>query len=243
VAVRRGIVAVGGRQAEKPSTLVAPDEAVELLGPPRRFVSRGGEKLDAALSRFAVDVTGRACLDAGASTGGFTDCLLQRGAARVAAVDVGYGQLAWSLRTDPRVLVLERTNVRNLTPSDLPFAPDLIVVDVSFISLRVVLPALSAVAADSADVVLLVKPQFEGRPEDVRKGGVVRDPDVWRRTVSGAVAACAAAGIAPQAAMASPLPGPAGNVEFFLHGVKGGVARPIELEDAVSEGWRIGATP
>src|SRR5207342_3360043 len=139
------------------STLVDPADSVELVQPARRFVSRGGEKLDAALDRFRVDPSGRRCLDAGASTGGFTDCLLRRGAAHVVALDVGYGQLAWSLRTDPCVTVLERTNVRELTPAHLPYAPDLVVADLSFISLRLVVPALADVTTDGADLILLVK--------------------------------------------------------------------------------------
>jgi 23S rRNA (cytidine1920-2'-O)/16S rRNA (cytidine1409-2'-O)-methyltransferase len=155
-AIRSGLVTVAGTPVAKASSLVPPDAAVHLGGKPRRFVSRGGEKLSAALDRFGVDPGGRDCLDAGASTGGFTDCLLQRGAARVAAVDVGYGQLAWSLREDLRVAVLERTNARDLTPADLPFVPSLVVADLSFISLRLVLPALSEVAAEGADVLLLV---------------------------------------------------------------------------------------
>ncbi|HEX7464258.1 MAG TPA: TlyA family RNA methyltransferase [Actinomycetota bacterium] len=239
-AVLGGLVVVGGRPAEKPSTLVAASEAVELMGAPRRFVSRGGEKLDAALSRFAVDVSGRDCLDAGASTGGFTDCLLQHGAARVVALDVGYGQLAWSLRRDPRVVVLERTNVRTLVPSDLPFVPSVVVADLSFISLRLVARQLAGVIAAGGEAVLLVKPQFEAGRADVGRGGVVRDSGVWRRVISEVATACSSAGLAPQGVMASPLTGPAGNVEFHLHCVKEGSTRPLELDDAIGEGVRIG---
>jgi 23S rRNA (cytidine1920-2'-O)/16S rRNA (cytidine1409-2'-O)-methyltransferase len=234
------LVVVGGRPADKPSTLVATNAPVELLGRPRRFVSRGGEKLDAALGRFAIDVSGRDCLDAGASTGGFTDCLLQHGAARVAAVDVGYGQLAWSLRRDSRVVVMERTNVRTLAPSGLPFVPQVVVADLSFISLRLVIGSLMAVTAVGGEAVLLVKPQFEAGPADVARGGVVRDPDVWRRVISEVADACSAVGLAPQAVAASPLTGPAGNVEFSLHCVKGGAVRLHELDDAIGEGLRIG---
>lgn len=239
-AVRGGLVTVGGRIAEKPSTLVAPAEPLELLGPPRRFASRGGEKLDAALDRFGVDVAGRDCLDAGASTGGFTDCLLQRGAARVVAVDVGYGQLAWTLQSDPRVVVLDRTNVRELDPEQLPFVPRLIVADLSFISLRVVVPALAGVATDGTELVLLVKPQFEVGPHDLGKGGVVRDPEAWRRAIQGVAAACSSVGIEASAVMASPLPGPAGNVEFPLLGVVGGPAGTLGIQAAIDEGIRIG---
>ena len=238
--VRDGLVMVGGRPASKPSTLVRADETLQVAGRPGRFVSRGGDKLDAALDRFGVAVAGRDALDAGASTGGFTDCLLKRGIARVVAVDVGYGQLAWSLRRDPRVVVLERTNVRDLVPADLPFAPQVVVADLSFISLRLALPALAGAAAAGADLVLLVKPQFEAGAQDVEKGGVVRDPGVWRRAVEQVAEACQASGATPTRAMASPLLGPAGNVEFFLHAIKGGVAEPPDLDDTIGEGLRIG---
>lgn len=247
-AVRDGLVLVSGRPAEKPSTLVDPADPLELVAPRRRFVSRGGDKLDAALDRFGVDPSGCRALDAGASTGGFTDRLLQGGAAHVVALDVGYGQLAWQLRTDERVSVLERTNVRELTPAHLPYAPDLVVADLSFISLRVALPALARVADHGADFVLLAKPQFEAAPGQVGLGGVVRDPEVWRRVVADVAASSVDAGLSPRGAMASPLPGPAGNVEFFLHAVKegdsggeGDAALPAGvLDDAVSEGRRIG---
>jgi 23S rRNA (cytidine1920-2'-O)/16S rRNA (cytidine1409-2'-O)-methyltransferase len=235
-AILDGKVAVAGRPAVKPSTLVDAGEPVELSAAPRRFVSRGGEKLEAALERFAIPAEGRRCLDAGASTGGFTDCLLRRGAAHVVALDVGYGQLAWSLRTDDRVTVLERTNVRALVPAHLPYAPDLVVADLSFISLRTVLPALAAVAADPADLVLLVKPQFEVGPREVG-GGVVRDPGGWRRAVEGVAASCVEARLAPRGVMASPLPGPAGNVEFPLHATKGSALGPEpDLDAAIREG-------
>jgi 23S rRNA (cytidine1920-2'-O)/16S rRNA (cytidine1409-2'-O)-methyltransferase len=241
--VRGGLVVVGGRPAVKPSTLVSAAEPVELAGPPRRFVSRGGEKLEAALQRFGIDVAGRACLDVGASTGGFTDCLLQRGAARVAAVDVGYGQLDWSLRNDPRVVVLERTNARRLGEGSVPFAPQVVVADLSFISLRLVVPALARLAAPGATLVLLVKPQFEAGADDVGSGGVVRDPGVWRRAIEGVIDACSRAGLVPTAVMASPLPGPAGNVEFLLLAVDGASAGTAgaDVEGAVEEGRRIGA--
>lgn len=239
-AITGGLVTIAGRPASKASTLVAADEALLLAVPTRRFVSRGGEKLDAALSRFGVDVAGRHCVDAGASTGGFTDCLLQRGAARVATVDVGYGQLAWPLREDPRVSVLERTNARDLLPGDLPFEPDVVVADLSFISLALVVPALAMVSSPSADLILLVKPQFEAGRGEVGRGGVVRDPAVWRRVIGTVAEACRASGLAPQAIMASPLPGPSGNVEFLVHAAKGREERPLDVEGALEEGRRIG---
>jgi 23S rRNA (cytidine1920-2'-O)/16S rRNA (cytidine1409-2'-O)-methyltransferase len=238
-AVRRGLVVVAGRPAVKPSTLVSSAEPVALAGPARRFVSRGGEKLEAALERFGIEVAGRDCLDVGASTGGFTDCLLQRGAGRVVAVDVGYGQLDWSLRTDPRVTVLERTNVRSLGPADLPFAPEVMVGDLSFISLRLVIPVLARLATPGAVCVLLVKPQFEAGPADVGRGGVVREPDVWRRVIRDVIDACAGAGLTATAVMASPLPGPAGNVEFLLAATAGpGPSQRPDVEAAVEEGLR-----
>jgi 23S rRNA (cytidine1920-2'-O)/16S rRNA (cytidine1409-2'-O)-methyltransferase len=211
---------------------VAPGEPVVLVAPPARFVSRGGEKLDAALTRFAVAVEGRRALDAGASTGGFTDCLLQRGAARVYAVDVGHGQLDVSLRADPRVIVLERVNARTLTEAVLRDAdPDyrpcpLVVADLSFISLRTVVPALTGpVTGPDADLVLLVKPQFEaGRAAVSRGKGVVRDPAEWLAALAGVTSALHHAGTGIMGAMASPLTGQAGNVEFLVHARKGHAA-------------------
>lgn len=239
--VLEGRVTVAGRNVRTPGSLVAAADALDVAGPPRRFVSRGGEKLEAALDRFGIDVRGRDALDAGASSGGFTDCLLQRGAARVAAVDVGYGQLAWSIRTDPRVVVLERTNVRELPAADLPFEPAIVVADLSFVALRGLVPSLVAVAADGADLVFLVKPQFEAERGDVDAGGVVRDPDAWRRAVADVAAACREVGAGPLAAMASPILGPAGNVEFFLHATTGGDRDPqVDLDAAIREGERIG---
>jgi 23S rRNA (cytidine1920-2'-O)/16S rRNA (cytidine1409-2'-O)-methyltransferase len=240
-AVRSGLVLVAGSRATKTSTLVDDDAPVELVGPPRRFVSRGGDKLAAALTRFRIDPTGLDCLDAGASTGGFTDCLLRAGARHVVAVDVGYGQLHWRLREDDRVTVLERTNARGLTIDVLPYRPQLVVADLSFISLRWVLPALSAVAADDARGVFLVKPQFEAGPADVGSGGVVRDPDVWGRVLSSVAGSAADAGFAPLELMASPVRGPAGNVEFLLSARRGVQAASIDVDGAVAEGREVAA--
>jgi 23S rRNA (cytidine1920-2'-O)/16S rRNA (cytidine1409-2'-O)-methyltransferase len=235
-AVESGVVHVAGRRADKPTTLVDDALPVEIVpNDERRFVSRGGEKLEAALDAFAIEVGGRRCLDAGASTGGFTDCLLRRGASHVVAVDVGYGQLAWSLRSDERVTVLERTNVRELTPAFLPYAPDLVVADLSFISLRSALPALAAVAAANADFVVLVKPQFEAEAADV-PGGVVQRPDVWRSAIDGVAKACRMDGLDPVGLIASPLLGPAGNVEFFLHAVSNDGAGRIDVDAVVEAG-------
>jgi 23S rRNA (cytidine1920-2'-O)/16S rRNA (cytidine1409-2'-O)-methyltransferase len=197
---------------------VAPHEAVVVHGEGPRFVGRGGDKLAAALDRFAVPVEGARALDAGASTGGFTDCLLQHGASRVVAVDVGYGQLHERLRADPRVEAVDRTNVRGLVPGDLGPPFDVVVADLSFIALRTVLGPLLRQAAPGAHLVLLVKPQFEaGRDEATRGRGVIRDPAVWRRVLDDVLIALRAAGAAIMGAMVSPLTGADGNVEFFVH--------------------------
>jgi 23S rRNA (cytidine1920-2'-O)/16S rRNA (cytidine1409-2'-O)-methyltransferase len=227
--VEAGSVLVSGAPADKPSRLVAPGEPVVVLGPPSPYVSRGGLKLEAALTRFGVSVSGLRALDAGASTGGFTDCLLQRGAAQVYAVDVGHGQLDPSLRSDPRVWVLERVNVRGLDLATLrgvdpAVSPcPVVVADVSFISLRTVAPALCGeVAAPGADLVLLVKPQFEaGRAVVSRGKGVVRDPQAWGGALEGVASALVSVGTGIMGAMASPLTGASGNVEFLLHARKG----------------------
>jgi 23S rRNA (cytidine1920-2'-O)/16S rRNA (cytidine1409-2'-O)-methyltransferase len=237
--VESGLVTVGGRPLNTPATLVAPGESVAVRSERRaRGVSRGAGKLEAGLARFGIDPAGRNCLDAGASTGGFTDRLLRGGATRVLAVDVGYGQLAWELRTDPRVLVLERTNVRDLRPEDLPFLPDLVVADLSFVSLAGLVPTLVGLSAPDADLVLLVKPQFEAPRDDVGPRGVVREPEVWRRAIEGVAEALRACGARPLAVMASPLPGPAGNVEFLLHATTRGLPEgPVDgIEAAIGDG-------
>jgi 23S rRNA (cytidine1920-2'-O)/16S rRNA (cytidine1409-2'-O)-methyltransferase len=216
-AIEAGRVLVSGAPAARPGRLVSPAEPIALDGAPPRFVSRGGDKLDAALTRFSIDVTGLRCLDAGASTGGFTDCLLQRGAACVVAVDVGRGQLAWSLRQDPRVVVRERCNVRHLTTADVDGPVDMVAADLSFISLGLVAPALAGVARPGADAVFLVKPQFEAGREHVGRGGVVSDPAVHRQVLSRVSEEVSAAGFSLVDVMESPLRGPAGNVEFLAH--------------------------
>lgn len=243
-AIGKGLVTVGGAVANKPATLVAPAEAVALSSSPRRFVSRGGLKLEATLRRCRLDVSGRVCLDAGASTGGFTDCLLQAGAATVIAVDVGYGQLHWRLRMDPRVVAMDRTNIRHLTSADLPRRPDMVTADLSFISLRKVIRPMAAVSDAMADFVLLVKPQFEAQAADVSRGGVVRDPSVWRSALEGVAATMSDAGVSPMACMASPLLGPAGNVEFFLVGKRTGEALSrLDLDPAIDEGRSLISPP
>src|SRR5215211_2258076 len=215
-AVRAGDVRVGDRPARKPGELVAPDAPLEVAERPQ-FVSRGGVKLANALYAFGIDPAGRRALDVGASTGGFTDCLLQRGAAEVVALDVAYGELHWSLRNDPRVTVIERRNARTLEAGEPPWAPDLIVADLSFISLAKVLPAMLAAAAPRFDCLALVKPQFEVGRERIGKGGVVREP-ADRRAALVAVGEFARAelGVTVLGFASSGLPGPAGNRESFV---------------------------
>ena len=210
-AVIAGDVRVGGRPANKPGELVA-DEAELAITEPPPFVSRGGVKLANALDAFGIDPSGRRALDVGASTGGFTDCLLQRGAAAVVAYDVAYGELHWRLRNDERVTVIERRNARSLELAELPFAPDLIVADVSFISLTKVLPAVLACAAERFDALVMVKPQFEVGRDRVGKGGVVRDPALRREAL---VTVAGGSGAAVLGFASSGLPGPAGNQETF----------------------------
>lgn len=221
---------------------MAASEDVVLQEPPRRYVSRGGEKLEHGLERFGVDPTGHRCLDAGASTGGFTDCLLQHGATHVLAYDVGYGQLAHELRTDPRVTVFERTNIRHVTPDEVPPPPpDLLVCDVSFIGLSIVLPVLRELGAPGAEALVLVKPQFEARPEDVGKGGVVRDPEVWRRVLREVSDLAVSLGWHSVEVVPSPLLGAAGNVEFLACFREEGPRSRID--EAVEAGRRLRGDP
>ncbi|HEX2195432.1 MAG TPA: TlyA family RNA methyltransferase [Actinomycetota bacterium] len=234
-AIEQGKVAVRGVPASRATTLVSPADPITLSAPAARFVSRGGEKLDGALARLDVEVAGRRWLDAGASTGGFTDRLLQGGAAAVVAADVGYGQLDWRLRNDERVVVIERLNLRELTRDRLPWPPEGVVADLSFISLRLVLPALVGAALEAADFVVLVKPQFEVGRDGVGKGGVVRDPGLWAASMRGVADAAAALGLAVAGAVPSPVPGPAGNREFFLHLRAGGNAGDDAIVAAASE--------
>jgi len=219
--IAAGQVTVAGAPTTKPARLVAPGEPVELRGGEPRFVSRGGDKLDAALEHFGIDVTGRRALDAGASTGGFTDCLLQRGARQVIAVDVGHGQLHERLTRDERVERRDRTNVRNLDMASIGGAVDVVVADLSFISLRTVAAALLACAAPGADLVLLVKPQFEAsRREAAKARGVIRDDSIRARTLDEVTGALAALGADIMGTMESPLRGAHGNVEYFVHARK-----------------------
>ena len=234
-AIEAGLVEVNGVKAEKIATMVASATPVALAGPLSRFVSRGGVKLDGALTRFRLDVSKRRWLDAGASTGGFTDCLLQRGASHVVAVDVGYGQLDWKLRNDDRVTVIERTNVRELTLEVIPWPPEGVVADLSFISLRLVLPALAGVAVDEADIIVMVKPQFEVGRDAVGSGGVVRDPELWRSAVQGVIDRASELGLGTAGIVPSELPGPAGNREFFVWFRRDAGTDPELLDAAVGE--------
>jgi 23S rRNA (cytidine1920-2'-O)/16S rRNA (cytidine1409-2'-O)-methyltransferase len=203
------------------ATLVSTADPILITGPLSKFVSRGGDKLDGALRDLGVETRGKKWLDAGASTGGFTDRLLQGGAEAVVAVDVGYGQLDWKLRSDDRVTVMERTNVRDLTSDDLPWMADGIVADLSFISLDKVLGVLAGLCTEAADLVLLVKPQFEVGRGNVGKRGVVRDPLLWEGALVSVVEAAGTVGLGLVGATVSDLKGPAGNVEFFVHLQKG----------------------
>lgn len=209
-----GQVWLGSERVRTAGELVAPDAALEVRVE-RPYVSRGGEKLAGALDALAIDVRGRVCVDVGCSTGGFTDCLLQRGAARVFAVDVGYGQFDWRLRNDARVVLFERTNVRSLDPSSLTPQPDLLVADLSFTSLRSVLPVLVGLIAGQGDLLLLVKPQFELPAADVRDG-VVRDPVLHERAIQSAERQAQRLGLSQTGRVESPLLGPKGNREFFI---------------------------
>ncbi len=220
----------------KAGELVPEDTAVSLVAPPR-FVSRGGEKLDHALDTFALDVTGAVCADLGASTGGFTDCLLQRGAARVYAVDVGYGQLDYRLRVDPRVVVMDRTNARYL--ASLPEAVGTVVMDCSFISLALILPAAMRVAAADAAFVALIKPQFEAGRGAVGRGGVVRDPETHRAVLQSVVQSAEGAGLQLRGLTASPLRGPAGNVEFLGYWRRGAATDAADVKAMVA--WALDA--
>ena len=214
-AVMAGLVEVEGRRVDKPGTAVAPESTLHVVGPAEPYVSRAGRKLAAALDHFALDPAGWRCLDVGASTGGFTDCLLQRGAAHVTALDVGYGLLDARLRADPRVEVVERTNVRHLPPDAFPAPFDLVTVDVSFISLQKVAPALISHVRPGGCLLVLVKPQFEVGRGAVGKGGIVRDEELRRRTIAERAAALAALGLDLAGTFDSPVAGAEGNREAF----------------------------
>ncbi len=235
-AVASGQVTVNGVIAHKAARLVLPGDALEIAGPPARYVSRGGEKLEGALAAFGLDVAGLRCCDVGASTGGFTDCLLQRGAADVVAVDVGRAQMHERLAADPRVTLCERTDIRDVDPTSIGAPFDLVTADVSFISLTSVMECLAELVATGAPAVVLVKPQFEvGRKQASKGRGVIRDPEQWQAAIDRVLDAATAAGLAPQAAAPSALKGAQGNVEFFLHLEKGGVPAPVDSSQVVTQ--------
>lgn len=230
-AIMAGEVIVDGMRQDKPGAMVAPSARVEVRPSGDQYVSRAGKKLEKALVEFGIDVSDKVAIDVGASTGGFTDCLLRHGAKRVYAIDVGYGQLAWELRQDPRIVVLERTNVRYLDPGAVPEKADVCTIDVSFISITKFLRHLLTFLADGAALIVLVKPQFEAGREQVRKGGVVRDPAVHAKTLTRIIGFMAEAGMQVRGLTYSPMKGPAGNIEFLVYAVKGEQASGTSLTD------------
>jgi len=215
--IMSGLVFVNGQRADKPGMNVMPDAQIEVRGNALPFVSRGGFKLDKALKVFPIDASDKICIDCGASTGGFTDVLLQHGAKKVYAVDVGYGQLAWKLRNDERVVNLERTNLRYVTEEQIPEVLDMAVMDVSFISIKLVLPAVKALLKDGADIVCLIKPQFEAGKEQVGKKGVVRDLAVHREVIHSILDFVPGIGLTVKGLDYSPIKGPEGNIEYICH--------------------------
>jgi 23S rRNA (cytidine1920-2'-O)/16S rRNA (cytidine1409-2'-O)-methyltransferase len=215
--IMSGLVFVNGQRSDKPGTPVSPDAKIEVRGEAIPFVSRGGFKLDKALKVFPIDPAGKKCIDCGASTGGFTDVLLQHGAAKVYSVDVGYGQLDWKLRNDPRVVNLERTNLRYVTEEQIPEKLELAVMDVSFISIKLVLPAVKNLLIPGADLVCLIKPQFEAGREEVGKKGVVRDPAVHSKVINSILDFAPTIGLTVMGLDFSPIKGPEGNIEYICH--------------------------
>lgn len=236
---------VAGIVAPKAGTLVGAETLVELVSEPSRYVSRGGDKLAHAIRVFGIDVNGSRAIDLGASTGGFTDCLLQAGAASVVAVDVGYGQLDFRLREDERVTVVERTNVRTLEPNQLEVPVELVVADLSFISLTLVMGVIADLVGPDGQAVLLVKPQFEVGRDQVSRGGIVDDPDLWRQAIDQVIRSAAAAGLGAVGLAASPLRGAsAGNREFFVH-LQPGLDSLLAVEEfdlALEEARLLGET-
>jgi len=215
--IMAGEVYVNEQKADKAGQMVSAEDKVEVRTDSLRYVSRGGLKLEKAMASFPISLEGAICMDIGASTGGFTDCMLQNGAAKVYAIDVGYGQLAWSLRTDARVVNLERTNIRYVTEAEVPDRPDFASIDVSFISLRLVLPVAYQRLRDDGEVVCLIKPQFEAGREKVGKGGVVRDKETHREVIENVISFAKETGFAVLGLEFSPVKGPKGNIEYLLH--------------------------
>ncbi|MDD6189661.1 MAG: TlyA family RNA methyltransferase [Clostridiales bacterium] len=232
--IMSGLVYVAGQRVDKAGTTVPEDADIELRGSSLNFVSRGGLKLEKALDTFGVTPKGKICVDCGASTGGFTDCMLKRGAEKVYAIDVGYGQLAWSLRSDQRVVVMERTNIRYVTHEQVPDEIKLAVIDVSFISLRIVLPAVKALLAPDGEIVCLIKPQFEAGKEKVGKKGVVRDIAVHKEVLRDFMANAEALGFGVKGITFSPIKGPEGNIEYLGWLQQDGVSAVIDT-DAIAD--------
>ncbi len=235
ITIMEGSVFVDGQRVDKPGTAVDPEKPIEVRGEQLAYVSRGGKKLEKALKVFPVDPAGCLCIDCGASTGGFTDVLLQAGAARVYAVDVGYGQLAWKLRTDERVVNLERTNLRYVTHAEVPDTLDLAVMDVSFISIRLVLPAVRELLKPDGDLICLIKPQFEAGRENVGKKGVVRDSAVHQSVLESFIEFFPTAGFTLMGLDFSPIRGPEGNIEYLAWLKKGAHDAPEFDASAVVE--------
>ena len=238
--IMAGEVYVNGQKASKAGDMVSGEERIEVRTKSLRYVSRGGLKLEKAVREFDLSLKGMTCMDVGASTGGFTDCMLQNGAARVYAVDVGYGQLAWSLRSDGRVVCLERTNARYLNHEIIPEEPDFSSVDVSFISLKLILPAIAGVLKDGGEVVCLVKPQFEAGRENVGKKGVVRDPAVHREVLEQFLSHAGDSGFTVLGLTYSPIRGPEGNIEYLGYLEKGAwVPMSFDLDTLVAESHQV----
>lgn len=240
--IMSGLVFVNGQRVDKPGAPVDPEAAIEVRGSALRYVSRGGLKLEKAVELWPIRLEGAVCMDVGASTGGFTDCMLQNGAAKVYAVDVGYGQLAWKLRSDSRVVCLERTNARYLTHDQVPEEPDFASIDVSFISLRLILPAVAGLLRQDGEAVALIKPQFEAGREKVGKNGVVRDPDVHEEVLAHFLEHAAESGLSVSDLSYSPVRGPEGNIEYLGYLKKtapSGVKREFPLQQLVAESHGI----
>lgn len=221
--IMSGIVYIDNQKCDKPGQQVTEDAPIEVRGDTLKYVSRGGLKLEKAINEFNIDLTERACMDVGASTGGFTDCMLQNGAKTVYSVDVGYGQLAWKLRTDPRVVNLERTNIRYVDSGIIKHTLDFVSVDVSFISLKLIIPVIYKLMNTGAETVCLIKPQFEAGREKVGKKGVVRDRGVHLEVVTKIIEFAKAAGLAPVGLSFSPIKGPEGNIEYLMYAKKDGI--------------------
>ena len=231
--IMSGIVYVNNQKSDKAGKDVSPDDTIEVRGKTLKYVSRGGLKLEKAMTHFGITLDGKVCMDIGASTGGFTDCMLQNGAVKVYSVDVGHGQLDWKLRNDPRVVCMERTNIRNVKPEDLAEQIEFFSVDVSFISLHHIFPVAQAITTPDAMGVCLVKPQFEAGREKVGKNGVVRNPATHREVLHNAMGYAAANGFAVRGLDFSPVKGPEGNIEYLMFVQKSG--EPSVLDDSVAE--------